>query len=90
MPRIDEPPNEIDRRIGKRLRQRRKDYGASLETVGAAIGLSGRQISNYETAKSRIPAATLYALAHQWDVPVAWFFDSTDKKSDYNQYLTAY
>lgn len=66
--------NDIDRRIGKRLRQRRKDYNVSLETVGAAVGLSGWQMSNYETAKSRIPAATLYALARQWGVPVAWFF----------------
>ena len=73
MPR-SAPPNEIDRRIGQRLRQRREDYDASLETVGAAVGLSARQMSNYETAKNRVPAATLSELARQWDVPVAWFF----------------
>jgi len=69
-------PTDIDRRIGQRLRQRRKDYDVSLETVGAAIGLSWQQIQKYENAQNKVPAATLFELARQWDVPLGWFFEA--------------
>lgn len=73
MPRM--PCSDIDRHIGIRIRKRRRDYMISMAALGAAIGVSGQQIHKYEMGPDKISAAKLYAIAHELQVPMVWFFD---------------
>lgn len=73
MPR--RPPGEIDRIIGQRIRQRRKELGASQSDLGIAIGVSYQQIQKYEAGKGSISVARLVEIANQLQVPVANILD---------------
>ena len=66
-------PNHIDRYIGLRLRQRRKDYALSLNDAGAALGVSGGHLGQYERGQCKISASRLCKFAYQWQVPVSYF-----------------
>ncbi|MBP5858950.1 helix-turn-helix transcriptional regulator [Marivibrio halodurans] len=46
--------------------------------LGAAIGLSFKQIRKYEQGRNRIGAATLFRLARALEVGVEYFFDGLD------------
>ena len=72
------PLNEIDRRIGTRIRQRRKDWDISMEQLGAALGVSWQQIQKYEKAENKVPASTLCAIAHQLQMPVLYFLKDVE------------
>ena len=66
---------EIERHIGKRIRQRRKSWNASQELIAEALGISYQQLQKYEAGKNRIPASMLYEIARLLDVQVTFFFD---------------
>lgn len=66
--------NELDRRIGLRIRERRKALRMSQKTLAADLGISYQQLNKYEIAQNRIAASTLAEVAHLLDMPVAWFF----------------
>ena len=68
-------PNKIDRQIGKRIRQRREALGLSMAALGLLVGVKFQQIQKYESAQNRISASQLYAIAHQLQMPIEWFFE---------------
>ncbi|MEM9422499.1 MAG: helix-turn-helix transcriptional regulator [Pseudomonadota bacterium] len=70
------PPGEIDRIIGKRIRQRRKALGVTMAALGMAVGVEFQQIQKYETGQNHVTASRLHDIAHQLQMPVEWFFET--------------
>ncbi|MDB5461108.1 MAG: transcriptional regulator, family [Caulobacteraceae bacterium] len=67
--------NEIDRHLGKRLRQRRRMLGQTQQQIAEAVGVRFQQIQKYECGANRISAARLWLLAKALEAPVGSFFD---------------
>lgn len=65
----------INRGIGIRLRQRRKDLGVTQKELGDRIGLTYQQIQKFESGKSRIAAVTLVLIADVLNTRVSYFFE---------------
>jgi len=71
--------NEIDRHLGKRLRQRRRTLGLTQQQIAEAVGVRFQQIQKYECGANRISAARLWLLAKALEAPVSSFFDGLDE-----------
>lgn len=67
--------NEIDMRVGQRIRQRREFLGMSQGRLGTHLGLTFSQVQKYEKGINRISAGRLYLLAEVLGMPVQYFFD---------------
>ncbi len=67
--------NEIDRHLGKRLRQRRRMLGQTQQQIAEAVGVRFQQIQKYECGANRISAARLWLLAKALGAPVGSFFE---------------
>jgi transcriptional regulator with XRE-family HTH domain len=67
--------NEIDRHLGKRLRQRRRLLGQTQQQIAEAVGVRFQQIQKYECGANRISAARLWLLAKALEAPVGSFFE---------------
>ncbi len=67
--------NEIDRHLGKRLRQRRRSLGLTQQQIAEAVGVRFQQIQKYECGANRISAARLWLLAKALEAPVGAFFE---------------
>ena len=57
------PSEEADRILGRRLRRIRVARGLTQRDVAAALGLSYKQIQNYEAGRSRVVVTTLVNFA---------------------------
>jgi transcriptional regulator with XRE-family HTH domain len=66
--------NELDVRVGARLRDRRKALSISQKSIGEAVGVSFQQIQKYEKGINRIGAGQLQMIAAMLQVPIAYFF----------------
>jgi transcriptional regulator with XRE-family HTH domain len=67
--------NEVDRHLGKRLRQRRRMLGQTQQQIAEAVGVRFQQIQKYECGANRISAARLWLLAKALEAPVSSFFE---------------
>lgn len=65
---------EVDKRIGEKIQQRRKELGYSAEKLAEHINLSQQQISRYERGASKINISHLVDIAVFLETPIAWFF----------------
>ena len=74
--------NEIDRHLGKRLRQRRRTLGLTQQQIAEAVGVRFQQIQKYECGANRISAARLWLLAKALDAPVGGFFDGIEEMAE--------
>lgn len=66
-------PGEIDRDIGRRMRERREELGLTMEAIAARLGLTIHQIQKYETGVNRVGAARLLEISDVLDYPPMWF-----------------
>lgn len=66
-------PSEIDREIGRRMRERREELGLTMESVAMRLGLTIHQIQKYETGINRVGAARLLEVSEVLDYPPMWF-----------------
>ena len=69
-------PNEIDRLVGSRVRQRRMQLGMSQEGLAAALGITVPQVQKYEKGINRIGASRLHKIAGLLGVPISTFFEA--------------
>jgi transcriptional regulator with XRE-family HTH domain len=69
-------PNEIDRLVGSRVRQRRMQLGMSQEGLAAALGITVPQVQKYEKGINRIGASRLHRIAGLLGVPITTFFEA--------------
>jgi transcriptional regulator with XRE-family HTH domain len=74
--------NEIDRHLGKRLRQRRRTLGLTQQQIAEAVGVRFQQIQKYECGANRISAARLWLLAKALESPVGAFFDGLGDETE--------
>ena len=75
-------PHPIDVHVGSRVLERRILLGMSQAELSAAVGLSFQHIHKNETGTSRIGASRLYELSRILDVPVSYFFEGLDGRSE--------
>ena len=69
-------PNEIDRLVGSRVRQRRMQLGMSQEQLAEHLGLTVPQVQKYEKGVNRIGASRLHKIAGLLGVPIGAFFEA--------------
>src|SRR4051794_37385252 len=69
-------PNEIDRLVGSRVRQRRMQLGMSQELLAEQLGVTVPQVQKYEKGVNRIGASRLHKIAGLLGVPIGAFFEA--------------
>lgn len=78
MGRISE---DIDKWVGRRIGELRRDAGLSQSALANALGLSFQQIQKYEAGLNRVSAARLYQLSALFGCEVADFFPHSDRST---------
>ena len=81
--------NDIDRHLGKRLRQRRRTLGLTQQQIAEAVGVRFQQIQKYECGANRISAARLWQLSEALEVPVGYFYDGLSDRMEKETNLEA-
>jgi transcriptional regulator with XRE-family HTH domain len=71
--------DEIDRRVGRRIRSRRIMLGLTQEAVAQRLQITLNQMHKYERGITRISAARLWRFAEILDVSVDFFFESQEQ-----------
>ncbi len=69
---------EIDRRIGRRIHERRVVLGLNQTALAARLGISFQQLQKYEDGSNRMGAGMLYGCAQLLDVPPEYFFEGLE------------
>jgi transcriptional regulator with XRE-family HTH domain len=68
-------PEDIDRRVGARMRERRIMLGLTPRQMVALIGVTLQQAYKYESGINRVSSERLYYIARVLDVDVGYFFE---------------
>jgi transcriptional regulator with XRE-family HTH domain len=71
--------DEIDRRVGRRIRLRRIMLGLTQEVIAQKLQITLNQIHKYERGATRISAARLWQFAEILDVSVDFFFEAQEQ-----------
>jgi len=74
------PPDDTDRQVGARLRERRIMLGLSMEQMAALIGVSLQQVGKYEKGTNRVTSGRLYRIARALDADIGYFFEGTGRE----------
>jgi transcriptional regulator with XRE-family HTH domain len=69
------PPDPVDRHVGERIRERRRELGLSQEQLARAVAVSVQQLQKYERATNRVSASKLFEIAQVLRVAPSRFFD---------------
>ena len=72
----------IDQAIGARVRQRRRALGMNQTELGEKIGVTYQQLQKYETGANRMGAGRLAAVATALDVPITYFLDQPEARTE--------
>ena len=72
----------VDVHVGKRIRHRRWMVGMTQQQLAGQVGIKFQQIQKYETGMNRVSASRLWDIADTLEVPVSFFFDGIEEKSD--------
>jgi transcriptional regulator with XRE-family HTH domain len=67
--------DDIQQRVGARIRAAREQRGLTPAEVGESIGLKYDQVCRYEIGESMVSVGTLTEIARVLHVPVTFFFD---------------
>ena len=73
--------NSHDIEVGQRIRARRMVKGMSQTELGNVLGVTFQQVQKYEKGLNRVGAGRLVGAAEALDVPVSFFFGSTDSNA---------
>lgn len=66
----------IDKKLGARVRTRRREIGMSQERLADLLGVTFQQVQKYERGVNRIAASRLYDIAKALETPIGRFFDN--------------
>jgi transcriptional regulator with XRE-family HTH domain len=69
---------DIDRRVGRRIRDRRRTLGLTQTDLALRVGCGACQISNYELGHDRVSAGMLVAIAEALGTTTTWLLDATE------------
>ena len=67
-------PQDLDRHVGARMRQRRIVLGLNQHQLAEMIGVTYQQAHKYEKGINRISAGRLYTIAQALGVDINFFF----------------
>ncbi|WP_439360472.1 helix-turn-helix domain-containing protein [Bradyrhizobium sp. DASA03007] len=67
--------NDLDARIGERIRRQRKRIGLSQKELAGRLDIVFQQLQKHESGTSRVPASRLYEIAKALNTPISHFFD---------------
>ncbi len=73
--------SDVDGHVGRRVRERRREIGISLEKLGAALGISFKQVQKYEIGLNRVAAGRLWDISKILEVDVGYFFEGIQKRA---------
>ena len=79
--RLGRHPQDTDRYIGARMRERRIMLGLTQLELAELIGVTFQQMHKYETGLNRISAGRLYPLAQTLGVEVGYFYQEVTAAS---------
>jgi transcriptional regulator with XRE-family HTH domain len=82
-PRGRARPQDIDRHVGNRMRERRIMLGLTQQQMAELIGVTYQQAHKYEKGINRIAAGRLYSVARALGVEVGFFFEGLDDGRDF-------
>jgi transcriptional regulator with XRE-family HTH domain len=72
---------EIDRFLGRRIKELRLLAGMTQQRVAQRLGISPQQVQKYEKGINRLSASQLLAVAQAFEVAVADLFDGYDSEA---------
>lgn len=67
---------QIDKHVGRRIRERRMVLGLSQQQLATIIGVTYQQAHKYERGLNRISAGRLFTVAQALAVEPGWFFEN--------------
>jgi transcriptional regulator with XRE-family HTH domain len=76
--------NDLDQRVGERLRSRRLKMGLSQTELAAAAGVTFQQVQKYERGTNRISASRMIQFAEKLAVAPAYFIEGFGSGSKAN------
>jgi transcriptional regulator with XRE-family HTH domain len=76
-------PQDVDRWVGQRMRERRVMLGLTQQQMAELIGVTYQQAHKYETGINRIAAGRLYLIAKTLGVDVSYFFEGLGDPADF-------
>ena len=68
-------PQDVDRHVGRRIRERRVILGLTQQQVAELVGVTYQQAHKYEKGLNRASAGQLYAIARALGVEPGYFFE---------------
>jgi len=68
-------PQDVDRHVGNRMRERRIMLGLTQQQLAELIGVTYQQAHKYERGINRIAGGRLYTIAQALGVEVAFFYE---------------
>ncbi len=71
-------PQEIDRYVSSRIRQRRIMLGITQQQLAELIGVTYQQAHKYERAVNRVSAGRLHEIALALGVGINYFFEDAE------------
>ena len=76
-------PQDVDRYVGARMRERRIMLGLTQQQMAELIGVTYQQAHKYEKGINRIAAGRLFTIAQALGVDVGYFFDGMDSERSF-------
>jgi transcriptional regulator with XRE-family HTH domain len=77
-------PQDVDRYVGARMRERRIMMGLTQQQMADLIGVTYQQAHKYEKGVNRIAAGRLYAIARALGVDIGYFFEGLHNDEGFN------
>jgi transcriptional regulator with XRE-family HTH domain len=71
-------PQEVDRYVSSRIRQRRIMLGLTQHQMAELIGVTYQQAHKYERAVNRVSAGRLHQIALAFGVGINYFFEGAE------------
>jgi transcriptional regulator with XRE-family HTH domain len=68
-------PQDVDRYVGARIRERRILLGLTQQQMADLIGVTYQQAHKYEKGINRVAAGRLYSIAQALGVEVSYFYE---------------
>lgn len=65
---------DVDKVIGKRIQQRRKELELTASALSEKIGIAQQQLSRYERGDNKINVSHLVEIATALNTSIGWFF----------------
>jgi len=67
--------SEIDRHLGRKILEARKQRGQSQDSLAKMIDVDPAKLNAVESGDERVASLLLARIARALDLPLSWFFD---------------